>query len=140
VCLTILAEALVNFKGDYKMSKIILRAALIGLTLAVSNLAHASGAVEYTCAGFIPSGTPGGQLTQESIVFNMTSANHAIDIEIVSKSQSDVDPAGKFLSVDKDCKFTMEPAAGYPAYRVSVLGKCGTKIGQNFKGVCFFNF
>src|SRR4051812_4772650 len=121
------------------MSKITLSAALISMSFAISNLAHASGAVDYSCAGYIPNSTQGGPLSQESVVFHMTGANDGITIEIVSKSQSQMDPANKFLDAGQNCKFSMEPDAQYPAYRISVLGKCGTKIQQNFKGICFFD-
>jgi hypothetical protein len=101
--------------------------------------AHASGAVDYTCAGFEP-GRPGmGPKSVQSVSFTMTGANDGVSLQILKKSRDAVDPRTSSLVVGADCKFSMVPDEHFPAYRVSVSGKCGTSQEQNFKGMCFFD-
>jgi hypothetical protein len=104
-----------------------------------SATAFASGAVEYTCAGFVPSTAEDGTLSSEALGFSMTSANGGIILTIESRSKGSVDVANADLTVGNDCRFSMVPNKIYPAYDVSVSGKCGTKVKHNFKGTCFFN-
>ncbi|MGZ3722681.1 MAG: hypothetical protein ACXVA9_07125 [Bdellovibrionales bacterium] len=123
------------------MSKLLITTFLLTLTFAFSNMAFASGAVVYSCAGFQPNMSGSGPLSEQAVVFNMTSANNEVTIEVVRKSVDNVDPANSTFTVGgKDCKFTMDPDEKFPAYRVSVSGKCGTAVQQNFKGICFFDF
>jgi hypothetical protein len=104
----------------------------------VTAFAHASGAVDYTCAGYVPN-TSGGQQTQQSISFTMTYANHEVTLQVLGLSLGTVDPKTSFLTVDSTCKFNMTPDDKYPAYRISIDGKCGTTVPWNFKGMCFFD-
>ena len=69
----------------------------------------------------------------------MIGANDGVTLHIVSKTIDQVDPNNADLTVDGSCKFTMDPDRKLPAYDISVKGKCGTQVQQNFKGVCFFD-
>jgi len=113
--------------------------ALLIAAVLVSGFAHASAAVDYTCAGYVPSATPKNGVSQQSISFSMTGANDAITMQILALSLDSVDPKNAFLTADSTCKFSMLPDAKYPAYRVSVQGKCGTSVNWNFKGMCFYD-
>lgn len=111
------------------------------LTLLISNFALASGAVDYSCAGYIPSHGEGIGLAKASVVFHFLSApsgESAVDI----LSRSDRDHRARPVSLDidgKDCDMTVVPDGKLPAYRVTIKGTCGTKETQDIVGICFFD-
>lgn len=112
---------------------------IFAISMAIASLASARGAVSYNCSGYEPNLSGKGGLSKQALIFNLVSAQDETTLEIVKKSGEDVDPENSVLIVEAgDCAFDMIPDTEYPAYRVSVSGTCGTKVKQNFKGMCFF--